>query len=361
MINKLIKELNKKIFKITTNRDFSTSFYLIFFYFGSFMYLLSAFLNFIVGLSLITVIIPLLCVSLNILFHLVLFKRGKFYLGILFGVLNNNFIFSPFMWLTNLGFNGGFHYFIFLFMIFTVILLKGKSRKLVVLLYLLEVLSLTILEAAHPELIRMLSGMESNVEDMTISLIMSMIAISAALFILSNLYRHEQEKIIELTTTDSLTKQYNRRFIIALMEKMYKEPDVYQLDKKYAVFIDIDDFKSVNDKFGHNEGDRVLTALCKTIERNIRETDYLARMGGDEFLLILETNGIEQSRQFLKRLLIQIESENNITVSAGLTEMTGKSGTVELLEISDKIMYAAKRAGKNRIFSADDFSEGAIE
>lgn len=98
--------------------------------------------------------------------------------------------------------------------------------------------------------------------------------------------------------------------------------------------------------------------MCKTIGDNIRETDYLARMGGDEFLLLLNTESFEKAKGFLDRLLKKIQKENNITISAGIAKLSRKTGTTELLEKSDEMMYAAKRAGKNRFFTAEDFQRG---
>jgi diguanylate cyclase (GGDEF)-like protein len=353
MINDFIENLNRRISDFTRGKEFATSYYLIFFYFGVFMYSFCALMNYIVGLSLITIIIPLISVFLHILFHMTLFKRGKTYTCVLMEIINNNFIASPFMWLTGLGFNGGFQYFIFMFMIFTVVLLKEKSRVIVVILYFIEMISLMTLEALNPELILSLSGMETNMADRIFSMVMSLITISITIFILSNLYRNEQEKIIELSTRDALTKQYNRRFIIGYMEKIYKSSNDTELENKYAVFIDVDDFKEINDKYGHNVGDRLLIDICDTIRKTIRETDYLARMGGDEFLLIINTENISKAKALIKRLIEEIKEKNNITISAGLTQMKGKSGTVELLEKADKMMYSAKREGKNRLFTAE--------
>lgn len=133
------------------------------------------------------------------------------------------------------------------------------------------------------------------------------------------------------------------------MNDLYTSPNPNSLKNKYAIFFDLDDFKDINNTKGHTEGDRVLVQVCQTIKENIRETDYLSRIGGDEFLLIIEATTPASSREIAHRIIEQIQKDNNITISAGITALKGEKGVEELLITADKLMYASKKRGKNTL------------
>ena len=162
----------------------------------------------------------------------------------------------------------------------------------------------------------------------------------------------EHEK--ELARTDPLTGVINGRYFTTLAEmeinraRRYKHPFA-------VVYIDLDDFKLANDRFGHSTGDALLRSVARTIQSNIRVTDIVARLGGDEFAVLLPETGPEPaeviSRKIQKvNLDVMQKNEWPVTFSIGVVTFVTPPSTVdEMLKISDQTMYAVKKNGKNSI------------
>lgn len=158
-----------------------------------------------------------------------------------------------------------------------------------------------------------------------------------------------------LSQTDFLTGLYNRRFIY---ECLHRTILMSQRSKEKAVFayIDLDHFKSVNDTLGHQEGDKVLQSLAKTMQANLRRTDWIGRIGGDEFIILLTHTDLEHGKDVLSNLNKKIlqEMQNNnwpITLSIGALEINDNHTSVdEVIGASDKLMYAVKTNGKNSLY-----------
>ena len=123
-----------------------------------------------------------------------------------------------------------------------------------------------------------------------------------------------------------------------------------------VLFLDIDHFKRINDHFGHEAGDKVLCGIANILRGALRDADYLARYGGEEFLVILPRTRILNACRAAERIRLAVEnslfafgnSEISSTVSIGVADCsaTGK----DLLQRADAALYAAKNAGRNRVF-----------
>jgi diguanylate cyclase (GGDEF)-like protein len=121
--------------------------------------------------------------------------------------------------------------------------------------------------------------------------------------------------------------------------------------------MDIDQFKQVNDAYGHGAGDAVLRELVKRLAANMRKTDVITRYGGDEFALLLIGMPIEESSRAVGRLLDAIRQDAfgvnggnklAVTVSAGVTQLLVDESPGQLVERADAALYQAKRDGRNR-------------
>lgn len=151
---------------------------------------------------------------------------------------------------------------------------------------------------------------------------------------------------------DPLTGLPDREFLISRMAELLQGERVS--DRRFAVlFLDLDNFKQVNDEFGHLCGDAVLRAAARRIEGCLRERDFVARYGGDEFVAIIEgiTLGhevrpvIQRIQTVLSRPIELPECRVSLTLSAGVALASGAGGTPEdLLEAADRAMYHAKRS-----------------
>ncbi len=166
------------------------------------------------------------------------------------------------------------------------------------------------------------------------------------------------EKIEKESRIDHLTKVYNRQYIDQLLETEYEEANINKWPLSLA-FIDIDDFKNINDTHGHLIGDEIIKLISDFFAINIRETDVLARYGGDEFLLMLPGATAEIAETVIQRLL-GIFKNNAIlgvkgksitaSVSIGLATHMDKNDFANLklfMAAADEALYKAKAAGKN--------------
>ena len=172
-------------------------------------------------------------------------------------------------------------------------------------------------------------------------------------YLLSEL-RSALEREKKLARTDYTTGVANRRLFYELTHLEIKRACRYGHPLSVA-FIDIDNFKEVNDKLGHKIGDKVLKAVARTIADNIRETDLIARMGGDEFALLLPGTGYEPSQIVFERVQKQLSEimrsqQWPVTFSIGaITFMSSPKTVDEMIEKTDYLMYGVKNNGKNRI------------
>ncbi len=166
---------------------------------------------------------------------------------------------------------------------------------------------------------------------------------------------------------DSLTELHNRRYFQNKIENLLNQPD-----REYEIalcLLDLDNFKQVNDVFGHNQGDRLLKLVADALVRETRLGDQIARLGGDEFALALPLNhGPEEIRAVLERLLALIPrigdevTDHTITigVSIGISISSPDASDYEqLMHQADLAMYASKKRGKHTytLFTPDLWSE----
>jgi len=157
-----------------------------------------------------------------------------------------------------------------------------------------------------------------------------------------------------LARIDSLTQIGNRRFFFESADNEIHKAKRYNRPFSLA-YMDIDDFKNVNDLFGHNMGDKFLRVVANTIKNNIRSTDIFARIGGDEFVLFFPETKAEEAREAinkLQQLLLRAMNENEyrVTFSIGIiTFISPPDSADDMMEKVDRLMYSAKNAGKNLI------------
>ncbi|MBV8839140.1 MAG: diguanylate cyclase, partial [Alphaproteobacteria bacterium] len=165
------------------------------------------------------------------------------------------------------------------------------------------------------------------------------------------------EELERLATTDSLTLCYNRRQFWALAEAEWSRFQRYQRPMSMMMF-DVDHFKWINDRYGHEAGDHVLARIgevCRTVKRS---SDAIGRLGGDEFAMLLPETDIAQAMIVAQRLRDAMQA-SEITaggdpivaqLSIGIAQATpSHSGAMALLKAADDALYAAKKAGRNQI------------
>ncbi|MDF1877577.1 diguanylate cyclase [Sulfurimonas sp. SAG-AH-194-L11] len=170
--------------------------------------------------------------------------------------------------------------------------------------------------------------------------------------------KESQQKLELLSSVDYLTSLYNRRYFLKRAEP------ILELSKRHntdlcVIMIDIDDFKKINDKYGHKLGDEVLVSFSNLMQELSRKSDIVCRWGGEEFVILFPHTNLEGAQTIakklqkrLKELFIVVENDNVIqfTVSIGLSIVLSDDKSVEeSLLRADSALYRAKKNGKDRI------------
>lgn len=169
--------------------------------------------------------------------------------------------------------------------------------------------------------------------------------------------KKKEMKLFDQATRDPLTNCYNRRQFEELAMKEVQRSRRY--DHPFCLFmIDADHFKNVNDTHGHAVGDLVLQALANCCRMTLRESDIVARFGGEEFVILLPEVSLENAHRVAERLRIKIskivvKNEQNedvrFTVSIGLVSSTVTDNIEEMLKMADEALYVAKENGRNKV------------
>jgi diguanylate cyclase (GGDEF)-like protein len=170
----------------------------------------------------------------------------------------------------------------------------------------------------------------------------------------------QADKLKELATVDGMTGLFNRRHFFSLAEIEWGR---YQRHRRSMslLMLDIDQFKSINDQYGHDAGDRVIVQIAEICRQEKRKSDVVARFGGEEFLLLLPETTLADARLVAERLRHQVEASVlplashaiKATVSIGVAQATPGMDTIfALIRTADNAMYAAKNAGRNRVCAA---------
>lgn len=171
---------------------------------------------------------------------------------------------------------------------------------------------------------------------------------------------HEQQELLtQMAYHDSLTNLPNRRYLDELVEREVSLVQRHQVDS-CLIMCDIDDFKDVNDTFGHAIGDDLLCEFSALLRDKMREGNTLVRLGGEEFVILAPHTTLEQGMALAERLRKMVEAHAftvddktlQITACFGVAELRGTEGFRDYYQQADKALYEAKRQGKNRVVAA---------
>jgi len=191
--------------------------------------------------------------------------------------------------------------------------------------------------------------------NLTISLLVTLLVTLIIIYTI-NIY---QKQLVQLASEDSLTGLANRRKFNEHFEKLYK---LYlkRVHKLTLLLIDIDDFKSVNDDFGHLVGDQALIRAAEILKADLRSSDLVARWGGEEFAVLLVDVNPEKAREIAQKICDSMKEDvvlkellqRSLTVSIGVGELTSLESQDGLVHKVDTALYEAKEAGKDQVVVA---------
>lgn len=156
--------------------------------------------------------------------------------------------------------------------------------------------------------------------------------------------RKDKSELKKITYLDALSGLHNRHYLLEIEKKITPS------SRYFVGMLDIDHFKLINDRYGHDIGDQVIRRVANVIKSRIRVSDYAFRIGGEEFLLLIQTNTAEDARVVLERIRTDIAQANqapNVTISGGFCLLNGS--LEESLRLADSKLYEAKHAGRNNI------------
>jgi diguanylate cyclase (GGDEF)-like protein len=156
-----------------------------------------------------------------------------------------------------------------------------------------------------------------------------------------------------LATTDPLTLLFNRRKFDELLEYEMERDRRYRSGLS-ILFCDIDNFKRINDKYGHDVGDSILSTFASKVKNSIRKSDIVARWGGEEFVLLIPNTTAEITRTITEKIRKMIESTDfpivgKVTASFGVTHSLGEDNRDTVIKRADESLYRAKEKGRNRV------------
>ena len=175
--------------------------------------------------------------------------------------------------------------------------------------------------------------------------------------------RKELDEYKRIANTDSLTRLANRRAFDDKLAAIYN--DRKKLSMTALILGDIDNFKKINDSYGHPVGDKILATVGNVIKANVRKDVFVARTGGEEFAIIVEGNTEQETLQIAERIRKALEStpfKNSktgidygpVTLSLGMSMACDSEDPTELYSKSDIALYCAKNAGRNRVLPFED-------
>lgn len=174
-----------------------------------------------------------------------------------------------------------------------------------------------------------------------------------------SLVNQENRKLKKSVSTDELTQIFNRRFMDYQLNTSINEYRTFKTPLA-LLFLDLDHFKEVNDKYGHDVGDLVLKTIAKTLVFNIKQNDFVGRFGGEEFIVLLRDVSVEEMRLVAEKLrslisktTIKVSDEQQIevTVSIGCSYYRETMTKDDLIKEADTFMYKAKNTGRNKVVS----------
>lgn len=208
--------------------------------------------------------------------------------------------------------------------------------------------------------------------------IISIMTITITAYIFMSRQQEVDDRLYKIATTDTLTGIANRRALLQELQMRISEAIRYDTDLSVILF-DLDDFKAVNDKYGHTAGDKMLQKLIHVCSNWLRTTDFIGRYGGEEFMIVCPNTNIDGAMALSERIRIAVEQSEfkfsvyklKMTISIGVTELYDHLENIappvnevqlmhEFIDAADNAMYEAKKAGKNCVFGFNPMNDVTI-
>lgn len=284
-------------------------------------------------------------------------------------LLFTSFIYVPFLFFQTAGYDGTAGLFALLTVFMLAVVFKGRSAVILVCLNILVWAAACTLHYHYPELVVPHDSGLAEYIDYMVALVLA----TAGMGILAGYLRgafelethhihsllqkleENNKRLSELSSRDPLTGIYNRRFLI---EYFQTEMELLMVSgvRYCAMMLDLDKFKGINDTYGHGFGDEVLVQFAQSVQAILRKQDVFARIGGEEFVVLLYDVDPKAAYEIAERARITVSEllfrgQIRVTVSIGLVKAKRGEDVDRLLERADACLYRAKEAGRNRVIA----------
>ena len=286
-------------------------------------------------------------------------------------VLGMNLVLFPIHFFTSGGIHSGMILFHLTGLVLCAMLIYGKRGTMVYLLSLVALEASVALSAVFPEYVQSMTE-KQHLTNMLSTLLLASVALYSMFALIMRSYFQERknnqelmEKLRNLSMMDALSGLYNRRELFRRLEVMYGGASQERKEKltragRYIAMFDVDDFKKLNDTYGHSFGDEVLVAVSKVLHDMIHPEDgeMTARYGGEEFVSVLSAESwaeanqcVEDARKKIYALRWEEHPSVRVSVSGGLIACEDHPDLTKAMHDVDELLYKAKAAGKNQICS----------
>lgn len=261
-------------------------------------------------------------------------------------------IYYPFGFLTSPGTYSAMAFYSVVFFFISTILVYHTWEYIFPFLTFLISLALFIFEGQHPETYHLYTTPSSRAFDLSVNFFVVAFVISLTVHILNHYFQNEHERIFDVSMTDPLTGIYNRRYLYQMFDQNNsintRTPITFTL-----LMMDLNNFKAINDRYGHTEGDAVLKSFSDALVASCRKNDIPIRYGGDEFILILIGANLNEAKQVEHRIEeIFYETckkyvDVALSVSFGYAE-SNKGHFDEIIKKADDLLYKNKSKVKTQ-------------
>lgn len=259
-------------------------------------------------------------------------------------------MYFPLGWLTSPGSYSAMSFYAVLIFFVAIILAHDIYEYIYPVLMVIETIILLNFEPLRPEQFKLYASPSARAIDLSINYLITAAVMFAIVIIINSYFDLEHKKVYDASITDQLTGLYNRRYLYHVLEEMMND------DNEDVVFsllmMDLNNFKKVNDIYGHIDGDEVLQKFGGVLKDASRKRDVPIRYGGDEFVLILPGTDLKDAEKVKSRIIEMFDKVSvkyqgiDLSVSFGITENTGQ-GLETLIKEADDLLYKSKEDLKN--------------
>ncbi len=292
------------------------------------------------------------------LFLLFLFylKKRKPYLSKILFLIYFDLILLPVIWIFSPGVSSAATNYAIMTVVLSVFFAEKPVEYTLPFISLIFSIFMIRFELAHPDFFEPFISRRIRFNDLTYNFAIVTVMIAVAMVYVNRSYEKEKKFYLNKSITDDLTSLYNRRYCFEFGENLFAQY-LRHRHRFVVAMMDLDLFKKINDRYGHDAGDEVLKAFSELLKKESRRGDVCSRIGGEEFTVIFPESTLEEAHIMAERFRKTLE-ETAIKTEKGLIKITCSIGLCainnsmdsfsDVLKGSDENLYKAKKAGRNQ-------------